>query len=114
MDDDGFKQVLGKRAKVALSFAKKQSLEVGREVRPITTQNVPNRIDPMTAPIHGEFYRQKSGLSGMTVGGEPVHQHGFDRPHQKPADGGGGRNRSLSNASWKALSDRSGFIGAKQ
>lgn len=111
MNDDGFKQVLGKRDQAAQSFAKKQTLEVGRPVGVVTTRAVPNAIDPRIAPIQGAFWNRDNGLSGMTVGGEAVHQHGLDRPHQKPADGAPGRNRALSNASWDALNARHGYIG---
>jgi hypothetical protein len=111
MNDDGFKQVLSKRDQAAQSFARKQTLEVERPVGIVTTRAVPNAIDPMTAPIEGAFNNRRSGLSGMTVGGEAVHQHGLDRPHQKPADGAPGRNRSLSNASWDALNARHDYIG---
>ncbi|MBL8473639.1 MAG: hypothetical protein KF778_07795 [Rhodocyclaceae bacterium] len=112
--DDGFKPILNKRAKSALKFASKVGEETGRDVRVITTNSsVPNRVDPVTAELSGVFYRRKTGLSGVTVGGEAVHQHGFDAPHQKPADGAEGRNRRLSNASWDALSERTGFIGKR-
>jgi hypothetical protein len=105
-----FKTVLSKRTKRGLSRQKKISANEGRQVPMITTKTIEQfpTIDPHTAPLSAPW--GNADLGGITVGGEPVHQHGVERPHQKPADGGQGGRRRLSNASWDALKRRTKAI----